>query len=61
MALGNVIYDPWALVKGLIPIQREGMLEEYLAKVESRWMIASCEHNLSVFGDEGTANLIGFH
>ena len=61
MALGNMIYDLRALVKGLIPIQREGMLEEYLAKVESRWMIATCEHDLAVFGDQGTANLIGFH
>ncbi len=61
MALGNMTYDPQALVKGLILIQHEGMLEEYLKKFESMWMIATCEHDLSVFGDEDTASLIGFH
>ena len=61
MALGKVSADPQALMKGLTPIQLEEMVEEYLKKVEPMWVIATCEHDLSIFGDASAASLIGFH
>ncbi len=61
MALGKVSADPRALMKGLTPIQFEEMVEEYLKKVDPMWMIATCEHDLSTFGDASAASLIGFH
>ncbi len=61
MALENARYDPRALMQGLIPIQREGMIEDYLKEVEPMWVIATCQHDLSVFGNEEAASLIGFH
>ncbi len=61
MALDKVNADPRALMKGLTPIQLEGMVEEYLMKVDPMWMIATCEHDLMIFGDTSTASLVGFH
>ena len=61
MALGKVSADPRALMKGLTPIQFEEMIEEYLKKVDPMWMIVTCEHDLSTFGDASAASLVGFH
>ncbi len=61
MALGKVNADPRALMKGLTPIQLEEMVDEYLQKVDPMWMIATCEHDLTVFGDMSAASMVRFH
>ncbi len=48
-------------MKGYTPIQRQEMVDEYLEKVDSMWMIATCKHDLSAFGDVSTGSLVGFH
>ena len=61
MEFGQVYADPRALMKGLTPIQLEGMVEEYLQKTDPMWVLAMCDHDLSSFGDLNTASLVGFH
>ncbi len=57
----DVSFDPQIFMKGYTPIQRQEMVDKYLEKVDSMWMVMMCKHDLLDFGDVSAGSLIGFH